>query len=90
MSFLLMQTLLPPAPASASTRSTGLPFFFPSFPFFFFLFSFSFFPSSFSLSFSFFLSIFSSLLLPSLLYLFLLALCGGARKGINNYRHFIL
>jgi len=38
-----MQTLLPPAPATASTRSTGLPFFFPSFPFSFFLFPFSFF-----------------------------------------------
>jgi hypothetical protein len=41
MSFLLMQTLLPPATSTASTRSTGLPFFFPSFPFSFFLFSFS-------------------------------------------------
>jgi hypothetical protein len=40
MSFWLMQTLLPPAPATASTRSTGLPllFFllFFSFPFFIF------------------------------------------------------
>jgi hypothetical protein len=66
MSFLLMQTLLPPATATASTRFTGLPFFFPSFPFSFFLFSFSFFPSSFSLSFFFFFY-FLSLLLPSLL-----------------------
>jgi hypothetical protein len=64
--FLLMQTLLPQAPATASTRSTGLPFlfffylhfsssFFFSFflPFFLFYFSFFLFSSSF-----FFLSIF--------------------------------
>jgi hypothetical protein len=54
MSFLLMQTLLPQAPATASTRFTGLPFFFSSsFPF---PFLFLFFASS--LFFFFFLSIF--------------------------------
>jgi hypothetical protein len=37
--FLLMQTLLPQAPATASTRSTGLHFFFSSFSFSFFFFS---------------------------------------------------
>jgi hypothetical protein len=54
------------------------------FPFFFFYFSFFLFP----FSFFFLFFIFLSLLLPSLLYLFLLALCGGARKGINNYHQF--
>jgi hypothetical protein len=53
MSFWLMQILLPQAPATASTRSTGLPLFFSSFSF----------PSLFlffasSLFFFFFLSIF--------------------------------
>jgi hypothetical protein len=48
-----MQTLLPQAPATASTRSTGLPFFFSSFSF---PFLFLFFASS--LSFFFFLSIY--------------------------------
>jgi hypothetical protein len=58
MSFWLMQTLLPQAPATASTRSTGLPFFFSFFfPFPFFIFRF------FSFLF-FFLSIFY-LFLPS-------------------------
>jgi hypothetical protein len=71
-----MQTLLPPATATASTRSTGLPFFFPSFPFSFFLFPFSFF----------FLSFISSF--PHLI--FLVALLEGARKGIiNNYHYSI-
>jgi hypothetical protein len=54
MSFWLMQTLLPLAPATASTRFTGLPFSFSSsFPF---PFLFLFFASS--LFFFFFLSIF--------------------------------
>jgi hypothetical protein len=44
MSFLLMQTLLPPAPATASTRSTGLPLFFSSSFSFFLLFFFFFLP----------------------------------------------
>jgi hypothetical protein len=54
-----MQTLLPPATATASTRFTGLPLLF-LFPllFFFFSFPFSFFIFLFSLSFFFFLSIF--------------------------------
>jgi len=53
MSFLLMQTLLPPATATASTRSTGLPFLF-LLPF-----SFAFtFPILFSFPFSFFILFF--------------------------------
>jgi hypothetical protein len=75
MSFWLMQTLLPPAPATASTRSTGLPFlfllpllfffFFSSFffPFFFFYFSLLLLPFSFFFLFFYFLSPF----LPSLI-----------------------
>jgi hypothetical protein len=50
--FLLMQTLLPQAPATASTRSTGLHFFFSSFLFLFpFSFSFFFFSIFYPLSF---------------------------------------
>jgi hypothetical protein len=65
--FWLMQTLLPQAPATASTRSTGLPFFFSSFSF---PFLFLFFASS--LYFFFFLStifyfLFLSPFLPSLI-----------------------
>jgi hypothetical protein len=100
--FWLMQTLLPQAPATASTRSTGLPFlfffylhfsssFFFSFflPFFLFYFSFFLFSSSFFFLFFYFLFLLSHFL-PSLLYLFLVALLEGARKGIiNNYYHFI-
>jgi hypothetical protein len=56
-----MQTLLPLAPATASTRSTGLPFL----SSFFLLFPFLFFASS--LSFFFFLSIFLFFYLPSFL-----------------------
>jgi hypothetical protein len=88
--FLLMQTLLPQAPASASTRFTGLPFFFSylfSFPFFFYfsLLLFSFFYLFFL--FSFFIIPFPSF--PHLI--FLVALLEGARKGIiNNYHHSIL
>jgi hypothetical protein len=80
--FLLMQTLLPQAPAIASTRFTGLPFFFP-FIFTFLLFFFPFF---------FFLSIFYFFIFsPSFPLLFLVALLEDARKGIiNNYLHFIL
>jgi len=57
MSFLLMQTLLPPATATASTRSTGLPFLFLlpfSFAFIFPLL----FPILFSFPFSFFILFF--------------------------------
>jgi hypothetical protein len=78
MSFLLMQTLLPQAPATASTRSTGLPFLFllPLLFFYFFLFFFlSFFLFLFfasSLSFFFFLAIFLFFyllsFLPSFIY----------------------
>jgi hypothetical protein len=76
-----MQTLLPPAPATASTRSTGLPFFFPSFPFSFFLFSFSFFPSSFSLSFFFFFLFFiPSPSFPPLIFLLALSRHEGRNK----------
>jgi len=84
-----MQTLLPLAPATASTRFTGLPFFFSylfSFPFFFYfsllLFSFSFF-------FLFFLFFYFFIFSPSFPHLiFLVALLEGARKGIiNNYHH---
>jgi hypothetical protein len=65
MSFLLMQTLLPPAPASASTRFTGLPFFF-SFTFTSLLFSLLFF-----FPFSFFIfRFFSFLFLFSFYFLF--------------------
>jgi len=65
MSFWLMQTLLPQAPATASTRSTGLPFLF-LLPF-----SFAFtFPILFSFPFSFFIfRLFSFLFLFSF-YLF--------------------
>jgi hypothetical protein len=94
MSFWLMQTLLPPAPATASTRSTGLPllfllpllfFFFSSFFFLFFIFRF--FPFLFSFYLFFYFFIFS----PSFPHLiFLVALSEGARKGIinNNYHQF--
>jgi hypothetical protein len=90
-----MQTLLPQAPATASTRFTGLPFpfsftfplLFPilfSFPFSFFSFLFLF-----SFYFLFFYFTFLSPLLPFLIYLFLIALLDGARKGIiNSYQHF--
>jgi hypothetical protein len=91
-----MQTLLPQAPATASTRFTGLPllflllllllFFFSSFffPFFFFLFPFSFFSLFFIFLFYFFIS---SPSFPPLI--FLVALLQGARKGIiNSYQHF--
>jgi pilus assembly protein TadC len=96
MSFCLMQTLLPPAPATASTRSTGLPSFVysPSFILFLFLlslfyFSFVFLPLSFLFSFYFlfisFLLFISFSSFPPLI--FLVALLEDARKGIinNNY-----
>jgi hypothetical protein len=102
MSFLLMQTLLPPATATASTRSTGLPFLFLlpfsfaftfpilfSFPFSFFIFLFFSFLFLFSYYFFIFLFYFfiSSLSFPHLI--FLVALLQGARKGIiNSYQHF--
>jgi hypothetical protein len=90
-----MQTLLPPAPATASTRFTGLPllsllpllllFFF----LFFFLSLFLFFPLFFSflcLS-SFYIFLFFSPSFPPLI--FLVTLLEGARKGIiNSYQHF--
>jgi hypothetical protein len=95
MSFLLMQTLLPPATATASTRFTGLPFpfsftfplLFPilfSFPFSFFSFLFLFFSLFFIFLFYFFISF------PSFPHLiFLVALLQGARKGIiNSYQQF--
>jgi len=101
MSFLLMQTLLPPATATASTRFTGLPFFFfllPLLLLFFFLFFFSF---PFSFLFFFFLFPFSFFFLffiffILLFYLFsflpsfniLIAILDGAREGINNYHQF--
>jgi len=96
MNFWLMQTLLPQAPATASTRFTGLPFPFLLpllFLFFFLFFSFPFLFFACSLFFFFFLSIyfflFLSSLLPFLLYLFLVALLEGAKKGIiNSYQHF--
>jgi hypothetical protein len=65
-----MQTLLPPAPATASTRSTGLPLFFSSFPFsFYFPFPFSFFNL---FPFSFFLFFIPSPSSPHLIFLFAL------------------
>jgi hypothetical protein len=91
-----MQTLLPLAPATASTRSTGLPLLFLlpfSFTFTFplllpilFSFPFSFFIFRlFSFLFSFYFFISS----PSFPLLFLVALLDGARKGIiNSYQHF--
>jgi hypothetical protein len=83
MSFLLMQTLLPQAPATASTRSTGLPLLFFSSLFFLSFFYFSLLLFSFSF---FFLSFISSF--PHLI--FLVALLEGARKGIiNNYHYSI-
>jgi len=54
MSFWLMQTLLPPATATASTRFTGLPFFF-----FFYLYFYSSFSYSFFFPFFFFIFLFS-------------------------------
>jgi hypothetical protein len=90
MSFWLMQTLLPPATATASTRSTGLPLFFSFsftsllfsllffFPFFFFYFSLLLFP--FSFFFLFFYFFISSPSFPHLI--FLVALLESARKGI--------
>jgi len=75
-----MQTLLPQAPATASTRFTGLPFFF--YLLFLFLFPFSFFPYLFLFSFYFFPFSF----LPS--FNILIAILDGARKGINNYHQF--
>jgi hypothetical protein len=84
-----MQTLLPQAPATASTRSTGLPLFFP-FPF-----SFSFpLPFSFSLFFSlfffFFLPIFYLFsFLPSF-NIFGRPFRGREERNIdNNYHHSI-
>jgi hypothetical protein len=77
-----MQTLLPPAPATASTRFTGLPFFF--YLLFLFLFPFSFFPYLFLFLFSFYFFPFS--FLPS--FNILIAILDGARKGINSYQHF--
>jgi len=75
-----MQTLLPQAPATASTRFTGLPFFF--YLLFLFLFPFSFFPYLFLFSFYFYPFSF----LPS--FNILIAILDGARKGINNYHQF--
>jgi hypothetical protein len=78
-----MQTLLPPAPATASTRFTGLPFFF--YLLFLFLFPFSFSPYLFLFLFSFYFFPFS--FLPS--FNILIAILDGARKGIiNSYQHF--
>jgi hypothetical protein len=99
MSFLLMQTLLPPAPATASTRSTGLPllfllallfFFFSSFFFLFFIFRFFSFLFLFSFYFFIFLFFIFSPSFPHLI--FLVALSEGARKGIinNNNSIFII
>jgi hypothetical protein len=81
-----MQTLLPLAPATASIRSTGLPFFFFFFFFSFFYFSLLLFPFSF-----FFLFFYFFIPSPSFPHLiFLVALLEGAREGIiNNYHHFI-
>jgi hypothetical protein len=76
-----MQTLLPQAPATASTRFTGLPFFF--YLLFLFLFPFSFSPYLFLFSFYFFIL---SPSFPPLIFLF--ALLEGAREGINNYHQF--
>jgi len=94
--FWLMQTLLPPATATASTRFTGLPFLFSFYLYFYSSFSYSFFFSFFfsffiflflffffSLSFFFFLSIFYFFISsPSFPLLFLVTLLEGARKGI--------
>ena len=97
MSFWLMQTLLPQAPATASTRFTGLPFFFSFllpllflffFLFFFlslfiFLFFFFLFPFSFFFLFFIFLLFYLFSFLPS--FNILIAILDGAREGINNY-----
>jgi hypothetical protein len=69
----LMQTLLPQAPATASTRFTGLPLFFSSFPFFLFLFlSLFLFLFSIFFLFLFFLFFISSPSFPHLIFLFAL------------------
>jgi hypothetical protein len=88
MSFWLMQTLLPPAPASASTRFTGLPFFFYLLFLFLSFFYFSLLLFTFSFFFLFFIFFFYSLsFLPS--FNILIAILDGARKGIiNSYQHF--
>jgi hypothetical protein len=98
MSFLLMQTLLPPATATASTRSTGLPFLFSftftflllfSFPFSFFIFRFfSFlFLFSFYFLFSFFIIPFS--FLPSFIYFWSPSFRGREERNNKYYHHSI-
>jgi hypothetical protein len=101
MSSWLMRTLLPLAPATASTRSTGLPLL--SLLPFSFTFTFPLLlPILFSFPFSFFIfRFFSFLFLFSFYFLFfylfsflpsfniLVALLEGGRKGIiNSYQHF--